>query len=86
MIQCVEISNSACTPLHMAVISGHLDTLKSLISDRNCDPDISGMYGRTPLHYAAECGHLHIVKYLTEEQEYEPVEHDPNSKGSITLD
>ena len=49
------------TALHPA---GHLDIVKFLIFDQNCDLDIPGHYSRTPPHYAAELGHIHIVKSL----------------------
>ena len=39
-----------------------------MLPGQNCDPNISGQYGRTPLHCAVHSGHLHIVKYLIDEE------------------
>ena len=56
------------TPLHTAILNGHLNIVKFFISAKNCDPNIPGSaIQRLPLHAAAEGGHLHIVKYLTDE-------------------
>ena len=60
------------TPLHCAVVNGHLHILQFFISDQKRDPNLPGRYDRTPLHYAAEFGHLHIVKYLTNKQGCSP--------------
>ena len=59
------------TPLHIVSRNGHLDILKSFISDKNFEPNISDKYGRT-LHIASGYGRLHTVKYLTSEQGCNP--------------
>lgn len=50
------------TPLHVAVCSGHLSTVKLLL-DRGADPR-SVNTSPTALHLAIDMGHRHIVEYL----------------------
>ena len=54
------------TPLHVASFSGHLNIVKFLVDDANCDLNCKNHKGLTPLHMACHEGHLHIVEYLFE--------------------
>lgn len=51
------------TPLHEACFHGHLENVKSLISNGS-NVNLKNQYGETPLHEACLLGHLDIVKYL----------------------
>ena len=53
--------------LSFASQNGHLDTLKYLIEEFNCEIDNIYFSHKTLLHYACENGYLDIVKYLIEE-------------------
>ena len=55
------------TPLHLASLQGHLETVKYLcenfVSNVNIKTD-SYWDLRTPLHLASINGHLEVIKYL----------------------
>ena len=55
------------TPLHLASLQGHLETVEYLcenfVSNVNIQTD-SYWYLRTPLHWASRGGHLEVIKYL----------------------
>ena len=74
----------ATLALHIACINGHLDLIKYLITEQNCDPmceeeDIKW----TSLHHACQGGHKHIVQYLISELGCDPKV--PNFEGSLPL-
>ena len=56
------------TPLHLASDYGHLDIVRYLVEERNCDLECRTEYESTPLHYAALEGRLDIVQYLISER------------------
>ena len=49
-----------------ACISGNVDIVRHLVTDKHCDVNAKGRNGYTPLHYACEKGHFEIVKFLTD--------------------
>ena len=52
------------TPLHYTCFSGHLETVKKLITDLHCDPMAEDDNGKVPLHMAAQNGIMNVVTYL----------------------
>ena len=50
MIQCVEIQQS--TPLHRAVIDGHIEVVKFLTLEKHCEPTSRDENNHTALHLA----------------------------------
>ena len=53
--------------LFTAAQSGHLDEVKSMISQHSVEVNVEDNDGRTALMVAAEAGHLKIVQYLIQE-------------------
>ena len=50
-------NKSGFTPLHLAVINGHIDIVKHLVSIIGCDPEaFTAFHRRTSLHLAADGG------------------------------
>ena len=60
------------TPLHWASWYGHLDIVRYLVEERNCDVECRNKYETTPLHYAALAGRLDIVQYMISERGCDP--------------
>ena len=56
------------TPLHLASNFGHLDIVRYLVEERNCDVVCRNKHGNTPLHYATLGGRLDVVQYLISER------------------
>ena len=53
------------TPLHMAIVAGHLDVVEILIRDASHHLDMKSRdEGMTALHYAAQGGHVAILQAL----------------------
>ena len=61
------------TPLHWASIYGHLDIVRYLVEEQQCDVECRDKYGGTPLHCAALGGRLDIVQYLISERGCDPM-------------
>ena len=59
-------------PMHGAALFGHLEVIKFLIAELNCDPNTTDNLNRTFIHYSAQEGHLHVVKYFIEQQHGDP--------------
>ena len=53
----------ATTPLHTAVIKGHVSEAKQLL-ELGANPNVAGYKGVTPLHYAAFQGNLELISLL----------------------
>ena len=53
------------TPLHVAIIDGHLPVVKVLVEDYLCDPGVRDKDGETPADWAEIQGHTHIISYLS---------------------
>ena len=51
------------TPLHLASEYGHLDIVRYLVEERECDTEPNNFFP-APLHLAACAGRLDVVKYL----------------------
>ena len=60
--KCVELIGRS--PLHSSSRGGHLQVVKYLIEEKNCEPNCQDREGITSLHLACGWGHLEIVKYL----------------------
>ena len=60
------------TPLHYASLS-HLDIVRYLVEEQQCDVKCRDKYGSTPLNYAAMGGRLDIVQYLISERGCDPM-------------
>ena len=53
-------------PMHAAAFFGHLNAIKFMIDELNCDPNTTDNKNGTCVHYTALHGHLHVVKYFIE--------------------
>ena len=55
---------NSITPFHFAAINGHM-TVKYLIGELGCNPQIGNNNGSTPLHCACQKlnGHVEVTKY-----------------------
>ena len=71
------------TPLHLASLCGHLDIVRYLLEERNCDLECRTEYESTPLHCAAMEGSLDIVQYLISERGCDPM--CGNQSGTTSL-
>ena len=67
------IDYNSVTPLHFASELGHLDIVRYLIQERNCDVECRDRENDTPLHEAAKNGRLDIVQYLIIEKGCDPM-------------
>ena len=61
------------TPLHYAAKHGHLDIVKYLVEEKNCDVDCRDKNGDIPLHSAATGGSVNTVQYLISERGCDPM-------------
>ena len=61
------------TPLHWASEYGHLDIVKYLVEERNCDVMYRNKNGDIPLHSAAIGGCVNTVQYLISERGCDPI-------------
>ena len=52
--------------VHILVEEGHLNTLKYLIDNNYCNPNVTDHQDRTPLHVAAVADQFEILEYLLE--------------------
>ena len=66
------------TPLHGAVKYGHLEIVKFLTFEMNCDPTSTNIGNSTALHISAWNGHLDIVQFFISDQTC-----NPNIPGDI---
>ena len=74
-------NNSGQTVLHCAV--KHIDVVKYLINECNCDIMTPDKYGDTILHAAASRGSLDVMKYLINTDHYNLM--TTNNKGRTVL-
>ncbi|WAR19627.1 ANR52-like protein, partial [Mya arenaria] len=58
-----QTNHSGLTPLHYAVLTKNLDSIKMLITF-GADVNAQDMYGFTPLHTAAAMGYIHVTSML----------------------
>jgi len=75
--------DSGQTILHAACRKGHLDTVKELTRDFNCDPSCCDENGDTPLHLASAHGHLQVVKFLTDNMQCSPLCRNYNNTAPL---
>lgn len=59
--------NLNVTPLHAASSKGHLEIVKYLITECDCNPNSFDNFGLTPLCYALTGEHLEVIQYLIRE-------------------
>ena len=52
--------------LHIAALSGNIDTVKYFTEECKCDTNLCNEAGRTALFHACQYGNLEVVKYLVE--------------------
>jgi ankyrin repeat protein len=52
------------TALHLAVMNGHIGTVRCLVDELGASTDLATTDGRTALHIAAQLDHLSIVRFL----------------------
>ena len=70
------------TPLHHASQYGHLDIVRYLVVERNCDTERENGWSVTPLHLAAGEGRLDVVKCLIGEAGCNPMPRGFNVRHS----
>merc|ERR1712165_490129 len=73
------------TPLGGAVIDGHLNVVKYLISQPNVDIDSQENDGSTPLILAAYFNHLKVARFLFENGADTSIK-DNDGQTALTLD
>ena len=56
----------------MAALGGHIDIVKFLTLEMNCDPTSRNAYNNTALHLAVVNGHLDIVQFFISDQKCDP--------------
>ena len=66
------LDNEKRTPLHLACRHGHLNLVKFLIEETNCDKSLRDEYGINALGCAILSGHLGTIEYLVVEQMFDP--------------
>ena len=71
------------TVLHCAVC--HVDVVKYLLTDCNCDPMTADKDGWTPLHFAANLGQFATVEYLLSTDKCDPLAEDSKERTPISL-
>ena len=71
------------SPLHLASLHGHLDVVKYLVEERNCDVECRNIYGATPLHKASAGGYFDVVHYLVIDRGCDPL--SKSGDGSTAL-
>ena len=69
--------------LHFTVL--HMNILKFLTLEKNCDPMCRDIDLNTPFHYAAFSGHIDIVKFLTLEMHCDPTSSNDYSDTALHL-
>lgn len=57
------VSGSGATPVHLAALSGNLNSVEKLIEE-NVDPLQVDSLGRTALHFAVSSGQARCISYL----------------------
>ena len=57
-------SSNLNTPLHMAVVGGHLEIIKFFVEELKCPPYTTGALNMTPLKMAIRTSHSNIAQYL----------------------
>ena len=70
---CIDDNDHGDNPLHLAAFHGHMQIVKYLIEERDCDKECQNRYKNTPLHRAARQGQLAVVQYLVKEKECDPM-------------
>ena len=71
------------TVLHCAV--KHIDVVKYLINECNCDTMVTDKYGRTPLHLAARWGKPEVVEYFLSSGNCDPLAKDNKGRTPLEL-
>ena len=71
--------------LHCAASGGHLEVVKYLIEDRECDPKISDNDGLNALHCAAYNGHLKVVRVSIEDRKCDLNIRENNGSNALHL-
>ena len=76
------MSNTGCTPLHIASGQENLAVIKHLVEHYNCNPSLTNNNGDTALHIACRAGvSLKIVQYLVKGGQCDPC---AKGKGGMT--
>ena len=61
-----EFTRDATALIHIAALSGNIDTVKYFVEECKCDPNLLNAAGQTALYYACKNGSLEVVQYLVE--------------------
>ena len=70
------------TPLHYAVIKGHLKCVKSLLNNNNIKINKKDIYGKTPIFYACNNGNSEILELLLNPPNKNVIPGNPNIKNN----
>ena len=71
------------TVLHYAV--KHIDVVKYLINECNCNIMVTDKYGQTPLHLAASWGTAEVIEYFLSTGNCDPLAKDNEGKTPLQL-
>ena len=75
--------NNGCTVLHCAV--KHINVVKYLINECNCDIMTSDKVGQTPLHVAARRGRSEVIEYFLSTGNCDPLTKDNKGRTPLQL-
>jgi ankyrin repeat protein len=78
-------ANENDTPINIAVLNGHEDTVKMLITELGCSPQTKGFEGRSLLHQACVKGHTKLTIILITDFGLDPLSYDDNSNTPLHM-
>ena len=85
-VNCMEIDLAhGVTALHLAASNGHLDVVKLLSAQPNCECDFLDFHEHTPLYYAILEDHFSVAQYLVEEMKCNPSIKDSNGTSPLSV-
>ena len=80
-----EFTRDDTALLHIAALSGNIDTVKYFVEECKGDPNLPNAAGQTALYYACKNGSLKVVQYLVEVGQCKPSITDSSLNTHFTL-